>query len=274
MPTTTPKNDYNLSFRFISWLFPLLVITLHLLITYEEKKPMLYILSNWGYYRALLFSTVTATAIILWVRQQFLLLDKRLPWTVHFTKRLWWQLLRGVLLPMIFIVGLATVYFAFLQINILHTVYFRRYLLLMVLLLVIVNLVGLVWYLFVKRRPYIHGSKLMHQSLLTKQSAEIDIACIFIENGQCFYCNLAGQRFFWTKTFKEACDALAGEQFFLIRRGTLVNRQAIATVMPQGSTLKLTLHFELEFSLLVSNRNIADFKHWFAQTSTTNTGLM
>lgn len=265
MLASTQKNNYSLPIRSLVVLLPLLVIIIHLLITHEEKKPLLYILSNWGYYRALLFSTVMALAIITWVRQQSILLDKKFPWATRFTKRLNLQILRGLVLPAIFVLLSASIYFAFLGINILDTVYLSRYLFLTLLLLLVLNLIGVVWQLLMKRRPYIHASKLMHQTMLVQQTEEVDIACIIIENRQCFYYNLIGQRFFWTKTFREAIEALEGEQFFLIRRGILVNRKAITHVNPDGASLQLTLQFKLDTPLVVSNRNVVNFKHWFAQ---------
>lgn len=262
-PTKKNISRYTLPMPTASWSLLVLVIALHFLLTFEEKKPIAYILTNWGYYRAMLFSLAVAVVLIFWVRYQAIKLDKSAPWTENFNRRLQLQALHGLLLPLIFAIFFVAIYFAVLDINVLRTVYFRRHLPLIGLFLLIFNLLVLVWYLYFKRRPYLNHSKLM--VVVQDPALGADIACVYIKDGQCFYHDLKGQLFLWTSTLKEAVDKFEGYQFFEVRRGFLVNRSVITAVKPEGTCLKITLSFVLSVPIVVSNRKRTDFKHWLAQ---------
>lgn len=254
----------HLPYPAIKWFVPLIVVLVHFLITFEEDPPIAYILSNWGYYRALLFSTGVAVLLVWWVRRQSIRLDAKVSWTADFGGRLKLQLLLAVLVPLLFALVLATTYFACLHINILHTVYFRRYLPLMVLLLLLLNLLVLVWHLYFKRKPYIYNTKVVQQVQVAGHIATNEVAVLYVLDGVCYYHNTKGGRFGWTETFQKAVEQL-GSAFFLIRRGVLVNRSAIVNVLPDGKLLKVELAFEVPVPLVVSHRKLSGFKQWLAQ---------
>ena len=257
------RSAYTLPFPASLWCFTLLLLVVHFLLTFEEKKPIGFILSNWGYYRAMLFSLSVSLVLICWVRYQSIKLDKKVAWIDNFHRRLQLQLLSGMLLPLLLTVVLATFYFAILQVNILDTVYFRRHLPLIGIFLFVFNLLVLVWHLYFKRRPYLNVSKMM--VVERNPGVGANIACVYIKDGQCFYYDLKGQYFVWTSTLKDAISQLGGEQFFEVRRGFLLNRTAIADVKPHGTTLKITLFFDFAIPIVVSHRNLADFKHWLVR---------
>lgn len=255
---------YHQPYPTVKWLLPLLVVSVHILITFEEKPPLAYILSNWGYYRALCCSVGIAMLLTWWVRRQSIRLDGKVSWMADFGRRLKLQVLMGLLVPLLFALVLATVYFACLHIHIFHTVYFTRYLPLIVLLLLLLNLLALVWHLYFKRRPYVHNTKVVKQAQVAGHMAANDVACLYVIDGACYYHNIKGERFGWIESFQQAVVQL-GPAFFLIRRGVLVNRSAIVSVLPDGKLLKVELAFEVPVPLVVSHRKLADFKQWLAQ---------
>lgn len=255
---------YHQPYPKVFWLMPVLIIIVHFVIIFEEEPDIDVIMSNWGYYRALLFSLAVAMLLVYWVRKQSIRLDAALPWQAHFAKRLKQQLLRGLIFPLTFALPLATVYFIVLEINIIETVYFNRYLPLMVLLLLLLNTLAFGWNQYFRRSPYVHKKKALAKVQLAQHIKASAIACVYVAAGACHYRTTKGEQFVWTGTFGEA-ELQLGESFFAIRRGVLVNRSAIVEVLPEGDLLKVVLTFEVPISLVVSHRKLAEFKRWLAQ---------
>lgn len=109
----------------VYFLSPILLLVVHGMVIFEEDYDIGTIMTNWGYYRALLFSWCVSLALVYWVRKESIRLDALIPWHGHFIGRLKQQLLWGIVFPLLFAMLLATAYFAFLKINITDTVYFN-----------------------------------------------------------------------------------------------------------------------------------------------------
>lgn len=199
--------------------------------------------------------------LVYWVRRQSIKLDAALPWHAHFAKRLKQQLLWGLIFPLLLAIPLATVYFMVLEINIIHTVYFRRYLPLMALWLLLLNSLAFGWNQYFRRNPYVPNKRAIAELQREGHMMAKAIACVYVAGGTCHYRTHKGERFAWTGSFESAEQQL-GPAFFSIRRSVMVSREAIVEVLPEGDLLKVVLAFEVPVSLVVSNRKLVAFKRW------------
>lgn len=256
--------SYHQPYPSVYFLSPILLLVVHGLIIFEEDYDIGTIMANWGYYRALLFSWAVSLWLMYWVRKESIKLDALMPWHVYFVGRLKQQLLRGVVFPLLFAAFLATGYFAILKDNIIHTVYFSRYLPLMVLLLLLLNVMAFGWNQYFRRNPYVRNKRAVARLQLEGHIAASDIACVYVADGACHYRTAKGEHFAWTGTFEEA-ELQLGTAFFSIRRGVLISRANIVDVLPEGKLLKVVLAFEVPVSLVVSHRQLVAFKRWLAQ---------
>lgn len=256
--------SYHQPYPKVLWLMPLLLITVHCFIVFEEKPSLKVIMTNRGYYRALLFSLGVAALLVYWVRAKSIKLDTLLPWQANFGRRLKRQLLLGLVFPLLLALCLATCYFAFLKINIIDTVYFTRYLPMMAVLLLLLNTLAFGWNQYFRRNSYVRNKRTVAELQVAGHLLANHIACVYVANGVCKYHTANGEHFAWTGTFETAVQQLE-PAFFLIRRGVLVNRNAIVAVLPEGKLLKVVLAFEVPVSLVLSYRKLAEFKRWLAE---------
>lgn len=216
-------------------------------------------LGNWGYYRALVFSAALCLLLMFWVRYCSVRLDRGCPWHINGSARAKKQALWGFLLPLAFAVVGAWCYFLLLQIHILHTVYFKRYFPIIVLLLLLLNSFNAIWALLFNRRQYVNKRLL---ALTYGVLPGTDMAIVYRTNGEVFYHDFQGRRFAHFGSLKSTYANLPNTDYFLIRREVLVARKAIQQVVESGATLKLILAYEVPVDLSVSHRNLVDFKHW------------
>ncbi|RYF84486.1 MAG: hypothetical protein EOO03_14735 [Chitinophagaceae bacterium] len=258
------RASYHQPYPSVPWLLPFLIVTVHFLIIFEEKPSFITIMSNWGYYRALLFSWAVSLLSVYWVRRKSIGLDASFPWRSYFSKRFAQQLKWGIILPTVLTLCLATAYFAFLKVNIMHTVYFSRYIPMMAVLLTLLNVLAFGWNQYFIRIEYTPNRQAIANIQWERHVHNDDIACVYAHHDACHYRNRSGDYFLWTGTIEEAA-LLLGPSFFLIRRGVLIERNAIINILAEGELLKVVLAFEVPVSLIVSHRQLAEFKRWLAQ---------
>ncbi|WAC39046.1 hypothetical protein [Pedobacter sp. SL55] len=258
------------------FLSPVLLFLVHFLITFEEKKELSVIMTNFGYYRALLFSWMVAVGLVWWVRKKSIQLDASLAWREAFAQRLKNQLLYGIFYPLVLAMAIATLYFLYFRINILHTVYFRRYFPLISLFLVLLNTLVFAWNQHFRKDPTmptppapikdvarqpLHAKKVSAKLQTANHLMDSQIACVYMYKGVCHYVTLSGEFFLWPGNFEDAEHTL-GADFFTIRRSVMVSRLAIKEAQPEEKLMRVVLGFEVPVSLVVSYRNLVGFKNW------------
>ncbi|MFD0939707.1 LytTR family transcriptional regulator DNA-binding domain-containing protein [Pedobacter boryungensis] len=247
---------------------PFAFLSSHLLIVYEEKHTYAVIFTNPYYYSALLINAVMAYILISVVFRITSLLDYYYPWGRSYKIRMPRQLLGGVLFPILPAIILATLYFAYYEINILNTVYFSRYLQQIVFMLIILNAYLFYhWHILSKQKSI---PKALLENYVNEPIAKetfTQIACVFIEDKNCFAYNLQGEKIIWNDTLIKSINYLPRSQFYMIKRSFIVNRAVINKVNVVNSrktTIKLKSPLNLEVD--VSQRENADFKKWMLRS--------
>lgn len=241
-------------------------IAAQLIVLYEEEHSFRAIFSNPYYYVALLASMGIALVIIqlvFWITRW---LDYQFPWSRSYRLRLPRQFIFGLLLPLFPLLLLASAYFAYFEINILHTVYFKRYLQQIVWMLLTLNGLLFYWWSIANKQKGI--PKAMLTNLLPAPptlAQHQDIACIFIEHKNYFAYRFDGEKIIWQDTLANSIALLDAYQFFLVNRSCIINRKAIVAVKVLTSKrTKLELSLEKMAEVEVSQRENSAFKKWLA----------
>ncbi|WP_165501710.1 LytTR family DNA-binding domain-containing protein [Pedobacter frigiditerrae] len=249
-------------------------------ILYQEKKPFEVIFTNVGFYIASICSCLFAygaIVLVIWVTR---FLDYRLPWHTNYSKRLFWQLVLGVVFPVLPLFIAAAIYFNRLGINVLKTVYISRYIPLIVLLLVVLSAyLHLLW----EKK---HRGKKTPKSLLAQKTTQpplplpfAEIAYLFAENKSCYVVNYFGEKTGWDLTLKDTMTQLPTNRFFQLHRSLIINLKAIEDIKvidPKRTTVMLfdplpnPLNDNKVLTALMkevspSARENATFKSWYVR---------
>lgn len=245
----------------------LAIFSAHLIITYEEEKPYLIILTSPNYYIALAINSLMAYVLIHVAYKATKWLDCHYPWTRNYRKRTFRQFIGGIIVPLILSMIMASLYFAMYNISILKTVYFSRYFQQIFLMLVILNFYF--FYLWHK----VHKGKSIPKRFLEGSAIETDlhslstqIACIFIEGKNYFALNFNGEKQIWNKSLIKSIDNLPRENFYMIKRSFIINRAAISDLkIVTSKKIKILMVSPLNLVVEVSQRENVGFKKWYTK---------
>lgn len=254
-------------------------------ILYQEKKDFEFIFADQGFYIASICSWAFAYAAIelaVWCTR---FLDYRLPWHTNYLRRLIWQLVLGVLLPVLPLFLAATIYFNRYDINVFDTVYIARYIPMIILLLMILSAyLHLLW-------EQKHRGKKTPKALLAAQGEQLplplpfaEIAYLFAENKSCYVVNYLGEKTGWPLTLKDSLPQLPANQFFQMHRSLIINLKAIEYIKVVDSKRTIVTLFDpvpnplngdkalapLMKAVSPSARENASFKSWYVQYRTSS----
>lgn len=255
------------------------ILAANAVILFEEKPVLSIILSNRGFYIASVFSCIVAYFAIRLVFWITCLLDHHAPWYKNYNKRLLWQLFLGVVTPVLPLFMAATIYFSCQHVNVLDTVYVRRYIPLILLLLIALS--AYLHYVWEKK----HRAKKVPKSLLLKkQPLQLlqlpieEIAYLFAENKNCYAVNFFGEKLIWNLTLTESMAQLPSHQFFQVHRSLVISLMAIEDISVVAAKTVIILKDPLPRSLNInetplpikkevspSARENAPFKRWYVQ---------
>ncbi len=233
------------------------------LLSYAEQKTMGFMLQRSNFYIAWAFNALIAFVLIricVWATR---LLDYRYPWPRSYAKRWPKQLCLVILLPLLLSFLMVLVYFLLYRKNILQTTYFKRYLLLDTLGVVLLNAA-----LFFDHQRHHKPLKIPKKSRKPntdlKWPLSVDqIAYIYAKNKACFAVDFDGEELFWQQSLAKTLDCLNRADFYLVRRSFIVNRKAIAQLEKQDKRLKVSLISPLAHSISVSRSEAQAFKNWW-----------
>lgn len=239
--------------------------TAQLVVLYQETHTIIEILQNPYYYLALGVSIMIACVVIEWVVWTTRILDFQYPWARSYRKRWPRQVFYSILLPLLFTILLATVYFAALKINILQTSYFSRHLQQLTWMLIVLN--AYLYYLLNKRKLTQNKTRQLLQKpvkIIPETQDTTPYACFFAENKNCFAYTFSKGKSGWDDTLSETILYLDPKQYYMVNRSFIVNRLAIAAVVTLApKKIKVTLIAPLAMEILVSQRAYTGFKKWY-----------
>lgn len=207
------------------------VISANIVILYEEKPPLLFILSNQGFYIASAISCVFAYIIIDVVFFLTTWLDFKFPWAPYYNKRLLLQFLLGVFAPVFPLFLGASLYFYVNNINVFETVYVKRYIPMIILLLTCLS--AYLQYYWAKEKGFKKKVSALQANLNAPNVLSVDattIAYLFAEDKNYYAVDFKGNKVGWELTIKETIPLLPSKMFFRINRSMVINRNAIEMI--------------------------------------------
>ena len=221
-------------------------------------------------------------ALILWeiVRQVIRWLDRRYDWMEQPLKRIFLQLLLGVILPS-FLAFLGTMVFMKLAYNqdIFKTSWLTNEVYTVILLIVLINLVYLTWWLYLKWKEHDKlatnaGSKPINTDAgyqvveVARAGKKIllphkDIAYAYLNNGYCYIKPFEGDGFVTSYTLDELTKILDEDNFFRVNRQTLISRKSCAAYESiENGKIRLDTNPAFKSPVIVSQKRASEFRKW------------
>lgn len=261
------------------WLFVFYGIVIpyssHFLISIRERDRLIDRVQNKYYWIALIYTLLLSYLISYWVAGCSAYLDKNPPKSE--IQRMMWQLLLGLLLPLLAIVLLTTAYYAIFGESIFERNYFANELPIVVLFLAIVN--GFHLLMHANSQTAIHKKNYLQQEEQLAKDRKIqihykgtqlpisitEIAMIDQVQNVNWLKMYNGESYILHLSLKEIGELLGNYDFFQINRNQIVNKNAVKKI-ETGSfgKLELTLNHEMTKPITVSKDRVRRFKQWIA----------
>jgi len=267
--------------RYKDWPFRIIVafVGSHVVLTTGVHIPFWKIITLEQYWRLQSISTLMAFILVTSVWAVTKWLDRRVDWTDHFMKRLYWQTGLGVGLIGLLELMMADAYFLHFKQKHVYEIpeFFYHDLGLILIMLALLN-------------SYYYGlytRKIRRLEQPTKQRQEItptssdntivlknnkgehirivtDHICYVFQKGEDTFFTLHGQNdpVNVQSTLKEVRQSLDNRRYFQVNRHTIVNYQSIAEVLREGKHIRLRLSPETLEPVLVSRRSNRSFNQW------------
>lgn len=228
------------------------------------------------FFSDLLFAIVVTFATGIYIRYLVGRLDARLPWHGAMRRRLFWQGLLGILLPLTIAMLLEVAYLYWADISLAGSSILNFELPLALIFLLLANLFYVVVYLFHHKKTEIvtvvktvtAAPALAHitvQKGFTAIKVDTqDCAIIKSANKLLWLHTYNGEQFRLPGTLEEWEAKLAAANFYRINRQYLAAPNAIQSV-EQTETRKLRVHFVVPMAeeVFVSKLNVASFRQWW-----------
>ena len=251
----------NVSLRIIS-----AILSAHLIIIWREEFTNKGVLFTGPYFQLLTISTLTnylLIAIVYWMTKW---LDHCWPWERSFYRRLCYQSICGMLLPIVPACVLVICYFIYRENSSNDTSYFIGYLQQVILMLAIFNAITL---LSGKNSEQVEGiantmRKYFFEFIPQRNFSKI--AYISLVNQNYFAFSFTNERVSCRNVHVKSIQYAASAEFFLINKTFLVNRAAISGItMVTPGTIKIKLVPVLCLEITLDRRETIRFKKWFVK---------
>ncbi len=245
-----------------------------------REESLLQRMSTRHFYTDLLGGFVIA--LLLWeiVRQIIRWLDRRYDWMEQPLKRILLQISLGVVLPS-FLAFVGTMIFMKLAYNqdIFKTSWLNNEVYTVILLIVLINLVYLTWWLYLKwKEQHKASSNAESKSVSAEAGYQVvevsragkkillphqDIAYAYLNNGYCYIKPFEGDGFVTSYTLDELTRVLDENNFFRVNRQTLINRKSCAAYESiENGKIKLETNPALKTPVIVSQKRASEFRKW------------
>lgn len=277
--------------RYRDWPFRIIIsfIGSHLALTNGVPIPFWKIITLQKYWRLQSISALMAFVLVTAVWAITKWLDKRVDWTDHFIRRLYWQAALGIGLLALLELLMAEVYFYYFKQKHVFEVpeFFYHDFVLIVIMLALLN--SYYYGLYTRKiRTLDRPSQQWQESgaafipienqLILKnnkgQRIEIvpDHICYVFQKGEDTLFMLRGRSDMVTvqSTLQEVRQSLDNRHYFQVNRHTIVHYNSIAEVVKDGRHIRLTLSPETTEPVLVSRRINRSFNQWMKDRTAQN----
>jgi hypothetical protein len=235
----------------------------HFIVSIGRYLSFLELIKLKNYPIAMIISTVIAGIIVEAVFRITSFLDRRYPWESVLRKRLFMQVLFGVISPLTLAVILASIYFGVFGVNILDTVYFELYFPSIAMMILLLNAYYMIHYIikfysFHYERGY---SQYLRQKLVRIGREEEavtspeDILFIKCNKKVGFSVSASGAQNLWPYTMEETVSQLSHDDFLFIGHSYAVRMDNIIKITPASSRrYRLVLKVPQDKEVMVTQR--------------------
>lgn len=240
------------------------IFAAHFIISFGEEENFFELLALYYYYTALVLNTLIAFVMIECIYYFTIHLDNRHPWEVNIYKRSAFQLMGGVIVPLIANCLLAAFYYWCYGTDLITMGHFKYNFPVITLFVLLFNSYYVIHYLFrlkVRRKPRHCGTRLA----IDVSDDEFPVL-IHIEDKICFEITNLGNRNYLTESLEKMIHQLPADRYFLINRAYIIERSVVGRLIPaRSNTIQVKL-IDIEYEdVFVSQRNAAAFKEWMGE---------
>lgn len=215
-------------------LLPLSVFTSLGLILYNEDVTW-NTFTNYYFYLAWGVSWLVTLVVLALVLGVTLYLDYYHPWIKNYNRRTSYQILAGVMAPMVCAFLLIALYFSVYQINIFKTIWIREYMMQIAALLVIINFL----FYFIWHRD--RNSRVEHYKVWKRRDRKIntdwvhDLACIMSAHRHSYAIKQDGSYTLSPVNIEKCVQLLPPPDYFWVNSSYIVHLPAIAHVFVENT---------------------------------------
>ncbi|MFN8247567.1 MAG: LytTR family DNA-binding domain-containing protein [Ferruginibacter sp.] len=260
------------------WTITYLIISLSFVFIANDNSFQ-FLLNNRTFYTDILFSLTVTFGIGFYLVTLNSKLNRSCPWRGEFRKRLFRQLIMGIVFPLAVAIGLEMIYLHFINIPLQQSSILNFELPLSFIFLVLVNLISIAGYLVqhpIKEEIIINEQVMATQPRciqyltvqrgFTEEKIEIN-NCAFIRSSDklLWVHTFEGEKYRLTGTLEEWEEKLRPSNFYRINRQYLSSFKAIRSV-ELTETRKLKVNFSIPTDdVFISKPRVADFRLWWKQ---------
>lgn len=241
----------------------------HFLVSFGEQYHFFELLLDPEYYTSLAGSFLIAFILLTIVHYINGKLDANYDWLENLYRRSLLQFLFGLAIPAIIAYLLAAVYFGIHGILILDTVYLQYDFPVVVILLVIVNLLYIMHYMYRRSKASDRLETVVKSDFLVHKAGKnillpIEaIAYFFHHEGDNYVRTSEGEQFLVTQSLDQVQRLLPDKIFFRANRQVIVNRQACEYFEPiENGKLQLIVKPGYADRIIISQKRAKGFKEW------------
>lgn len=249
------------------------LVAAHWIVSFSEPESFWQLLRLPGYLPALISSFLIALVLVEWVYRITCWLDKHYTYQKRPETRIILQVVFGILVPVILSFILDVCYFSSHGISIFDTPYFKHYLPLILIMLLLWNTYYGIHY-FVRlliriKKINMEKKEATPQSPPVKLKSQLDpanVMLIFSEKKH-NYCLLSdGERVYWPHSIEHALSQLPREEFFQITRSQIVSRTNIISAKKHTSRrILISVKVPKNQQSFVSQDNSPAFITWWGK---------
>lgn len=250
--------------------------------TFNSYRYNSNLLSTTDYYIDMVLHLSIAIIIIETINWVTSALDRRVSWISVPDKRLLFQIVFGIIVPIALNVTIVETSLSLANHNVVNNLSLIDYSMIIFFLVLFINAYYIDYY-FSKSVPReaidkrkkiksVAKTEKLNQGKTDKKKNHAlvfpvnDIRLIIIKEDGCFVFTSENEKLIWPYSLENTMKQLPSDQYFLINRSTIVNIKNIDKVRCLSSRrIQLTLYMPDAEPVFVSQRHSSDFKIWLAE---------
>lgn len=274
-----PRKQSAMNDRWVFyWIYPLIALAVVHIGNENSFKKLISIPS---YYSDLLLAFACTYGVGWYIRSLFSQLNRRFPREDQLKLRLGYQLLLGVIFPVVIIIGIELGYLSLLAISWQESSVPYLELPLVIVFCTLINLIYFILYDRSNRIPLQeHQEALKKQEYLQadtqrfvvkKGNSQVQlpatkIAYFYVQDKLTFLCTQEGEKYLYESSLKELKEQLSGADFFQLNRQLIASRGSIVQYYrTETRRLQVVLQPPIAHEVYVAKTKAAEFSDWLSR---------